>query len=84
MISNKPVFNCHYIIYRGWSFEYTGFLHPFNALCWMRWMAWKDLLMHLWVGSYLNPLQHICVGHAIVIRYDLMNMSKSDNKLKMG
>ena len=56
------------------------FLHPFYALCWMRWMAWKDLLLHLWVGSELNPLWHSCVGHAIVRRDDLKNMSKFDNK----
>ena len=43
-------------------------------------MAWKDLLLHLWVGSELNPLWHSCVGHAIVRRDDLKNMSKFDNK----
>ena len=43
-------------------------------------MAWKDLLMHLWVGSDLNPLWHSCVGHAIVRRDDLKKMSKFDNK----
>ena len=41
-------------------------------------MAWKDLLLHLWVGSDLNPLWHSCVGHAIVGRDDLKNMSKFD------
>ena len=25
VISNKPVFDCYYTIYRGWSFDYTAF-----------------------------------------------------------
>jgi len=54
-----------YSMFQGWSFNFTAFfVHPVYALCFTRWLTWKDMLAHLWFDTDDSPLWHSCVGVA--------------------
>ena len=55
-------FEIFYSIYRGWYVDYTAcFLHPIYAIVWMRWMMWKDHILHLWKGELKFPKLRIII-----------------------
>ena len=56
---NNSSYEVFYSIYRGWNNNYTAcFLHPIYAIIWMRWMLWKDQILHLWKGEIEFPEWH--------------------------
>lgn len=68
---------CYYSIYRGWSVNYSAcFLNPVYALIWMRWMFWKDMVLHFWHGENSTPRWHTCVGVAKFDASDLVPIVK--------
>ena len=72
----------YYSLYRGWSVDFTAlFIHPAFALCWMRWMSWKDMVLHLWTGETYFPTWHCCVCVVVVKLEDVELVSKQQKPL---
>ena len=75
--STNSIKQIYYSIYRGYSVNYTAcFFHPIYALVWMRWMLWKDMILHLWTGDVKYPLWHFCVGTCEVEEVHLKKIRK--------